>query len=152
MPSAKKGVSGFYLVSRLQDELDWAIARAGELVEEEPPAELAPPIDVIETDDAVILVVEVPGLGIDDLEVETSGTRVVIRGRRTATTPGPGPIRFHCMECGRGDFQRVVELVGALDTHGASARLAHGLLRIEIPKITDRRLAPRRIDIESAES
>ncbi len=55
------------------------------------------------------------------------------------------------MERGRGEFQRVVELVGALDTHGARARLARGLLRVEIPKITDRRLTPRRIEIETEE-
>ena len=86
-----------------------------------------------------------------DLEVEASGSRVVLRGRRTATAPGRGPIRFHCMECGRGDFQRIIELVGSLDTHAARARLAHGLLRVEIPKISDRRLAPRRIEVESTE-
>lgn len=152
MSSAKRLVSGFYLVSRLQDELDWAIARAGEMAEEEAPADLAPPIDVVETDDEVIVVVEVPGLAATDLEVDVSGSRLAIRGRRTATAPGRGPIRFHCMECGRGDFQRIIELVGALNTHGSRARLAHGLLRVEIPKITDRRLEPLRLEIESGES
>ena len=83
MPSAKRLAGGFYLVSRLQDELDWAIARAGEMTEEERPADLAPPLDVVETEDAVIVVVETPGLGAADLEVEAQGQRVVVRGRRT---------------------------------------------------------------------
>lgn len=149
MPSAKRLVSGFYLVSRLQDELDWAIARAGEMTEEERPADLAPPLDVVETEEAVIVVVEVPGLGAADLEVEAHGHRVVVRGRRAPEAPGHGPVRFHCMERGRGEFQRSIELVGALDTHGANARLADGLLRVEVPKIADRRLAPKRIEIRT---
>lgn len=151
MPSAKRLAGGFYLVSRLQDELDWAIARAGEMTEEERPADLAPPLDVVETEDAVIVVVETPGLGAADLEVEAQGQRVVVRGRRTPDAPARGPVRFHCMERGRGEFHRSIELVGALDTHGATARLAAGLLRVEIPKIADRRLEPKRIEIHGEE-
>ena len=45
MASARRLVSGFYLVSRLQNELDWAIARAGELADDEQPTDLAPPLD-----------------------------------------------------------------------------------------------------------
>lgn len=151
MPRARRLAGGFYLVSRLQDELDWAIARAGELADADQPSDLAPPIDVLESDEAVIIVVEVPGLTAKDLLVEATGNRVVIRGRRAAAAPEGGPVRFHCMECGRGDFQRTVEVVGAVDTHGAGARLANGLLRIEIPKIGDRRLRPKRIGIVTEE-
>lgn len=139
-------------MSRLQEELDWAIARAVEMADDPPPADLAPAMDVVETGEAVILLAEVPGLAAADLEVVAMGNRVAIRGRRRAVAGGGGPVRFHCMERGRGDFERQIELAGSLDTHRARARLAQGLLRVEIPKIDDRRSRPRRIEIEGPES
>ncbi len=147
---AKRVASGVFLVSRLQNEIDRALARAGEIAEGEPQSgELAPPMDVIETARQVVIVLEAPGLEPADLEIETSGNHLTIRGRRRPAAPEEGPIRFFCMECRHGEFERGLELVGALDTHRARARLARGLLRIEIPKIDDRRQTPRRIEIET---
>ncbi len=152
MADARRLASSLYLASRLQEELDRAIAAAGELAEGGDPASaLAPAMDVLETGGAVVVLLEAPGLTAADLEIECAGNRLTVRGRRPEPEPPGGPVRFHCLECGRGDFQRVVELAGALDTHGARARLADGLLRIEIPRIEDRRRRPRLIEIESPE-
>jgi len=108
-------------------------------------------MDVIESDSSIVIVMEVAGLEVDDLVIEASGNRVTISGRRRGAETAAGPIRYFCMERGRGEFQRAVELVGAVDAHQANARLARGLLRIEIPKIADQRLTPRRIAIAAEE-
>ena len=147
-----KRVGGLLIVSGLQDELDRAFARAGELLgSDRHSADLAPPMDVIESDSSIVIVMEVAGLEVDDLVIEASGNRVTISGRRRGAETAAGPIRYFCMERGRGEFQRAVELVGAVDAHQANARLARGLLRIEIPKIADQRLTPRRIAIAAEE-
>ena len=100
--------------------------------------ECAPPLDVFETDDAIEIVVDLPG-------TEPSGVRLIARGD-SVLIAGEKPARrvrtessFHLVERGYGRFARVVRLGRACDTARAKARLAGGELRVTLPKVADRR-------------
>lgn len=105
-----------------------------------------PLADVHETSDAFVVVMELPGVAQDDVEVQVDGEELVVRGERRM----PGPVRpesFHRMERSYGPFSRTVPLTDEVDPARVTAQFRDGLLRLELPKVrpdTGRRARPER--------
>jgi HSP20 family protein len=96
----------------------------------------APPIDLYETDDAVILAVDVPGIDLTRLHVSANDRQVRIEGAcRPHTIQG----RYLQMERCHEEFTRPLMLPVAVDPHRAVARYEQGVLIVTLPKIRDRR-------------
>ena len=93
--------------------------------------------------DSVLILVEAPGLAASDLKVEVRGTLVSISGVKPAGLPRSPRLRFHCLERGHGRFLREIHVIAPVNTHQGTARLADGLLTIELPKIEDKRMTAR---------
>jgi HSP20 family protein len=100
--------------------------------------ECAPPIDVLETDEALEIAVDLPGVDPAALRVVAKGDSILIAGEKAARR-SRGDSSFHLVERGYGRFARVVRLSRACDTSQARARLVDGELRVSVPKIADRR-------------
>jgi HSP20 family protein len=100
--------------------------------------ECVPPVDVYETDDALEIAVDLPGVEPAAVRVIGKGDSILIAGDKAARRVR-GESSFHLVERGYGRFARVVRLLRACDTSRARATLAGGELRISIPKIGDRR-------------
>jgi HSP20 family protein len=100
--------------------------------------ECAPAIDVYETDDALEVVVDLPGIDPSAVRIIAKGDAVLIAGDKAARR-ARGESSFHLVERGYGRFARVVRLGRACDVAKARATLAHGELHVSIPKIADRR-------------
>jgi len=100
--------------------------------------ECAPALDVYETDDALEITVDLPGVDLAAVRVIGKGDSVLIAGEKAARR-ARRESSFHLVERGYGRFARVVRLGRACDTANARATLANGELRISIPKIADRR-------------
>jgi len=100
--------------------------------------ECAPPIDVYETDDAVEIAVDLPGVQRDGVRIMSKGDTILIVGEKAPRLAGRDS-SFHLVERGYGRFARVVRLNRACDTSKARARLADGELHVTVPKIADRR-------------
>jgi HSP20 family protein len=100
--------------------------------------ECAPALDVYETDDALEITVDLPGVDPAAVRVIGKGDSVLIAGEKAARR-ARRESSFHLVERGYGRFARVVRLGRACDTANARATLANGELRISIPKIADRR-------------
>ncbi len=92
-----------------------------------------PAVDVSEADDHYEVVVELAGVGREDLEVFTERGYLTVRGWRRDPT-GPDKVRLHQMEIEEGRFLRRVRLPEDIDEAGIEARLSDGLLRVRIPK------------------
>src|SRR5437667_2122110 len=84
-------------------------------------AECAPAIDVYETDDAIEVVVDLPGVDVKAVRLLTKGDSVLVAGEK-APRRVRGESSFHLVERGYGRFARVVRLGGACDTSKARAR------------------------------
>jgi HSP20 family protein len=106
-----------------------------------------PPIDVVETPEKVQVLVEVPGIAVDDLHVEVEGKTVIVAGTKAASSPND-QARYHRLERRQGGFERTVDLVGTVNTHAGVARLRGGLLTVEFPKIREKRRRRRILVIE----
>jgi HSP20 family protein len=125
-----------------------AARRTGHVLLLDLPVESAcqPPSDVVEMDDAVRVLLEIPGVPSASVQVRVLGNRIEVTGEKTPDFP-PGETSFLCLERVFGKFQRAFEVRGSVNLGEVSARMANGILVITIPKIADRRGRERRIPV-----
>lgn len=105
-----------------------------------------PPLDVTEVDDSVRILLEMPGVPMDKVQVLVRGDRVEVIGEKSPDFP-KGEISFLCLERGFGKFCRAFEVIGPVNLGMISARQKDGILTITIPKMSERRGRERRIPI-----
>jgi HSP20 family protein len=92
-----------------------------------------PSTDVQETDDELIVTIEVPGLDGDDLEVRLTPRGLTIRGEKREEKEAKRK-GYELVERRYGSFVRSVPLPPGLDLDGAEARVIRGVLTVTIPK------------------
>jgi len=110
-----------------------------------PEAYFQPPLDIYETQDALVLVADMPGVGGDAVHVEVDGDQLTIEGRiRPADYDGMKPVH---VEYGVGSFRRRFTVSEAVDREGIKAQMRDGVLTLRLPKAAHARR--RRIPIES---
>jgi HSP20 family protein len=93
-----------------------------------------PPTDVVETEEELIIIVEIAGMNGDDFNVVTDGTVLSIGGFRRGTYPD-GKKQFHTLEIQAGPFERKIALPAPVDQSKVSARYRNGMLEITIAKL-----------------
>lgn len=120
-----------------------------EFVRDGSAGECSPPLDVVETADAIEIVVDVPGVVADSLTVMFSRNTLVVAGRKRPARCAHQAAAFHLAERTFGQFARAVRMSGAYDAGAARATLKAGELRIVLPRIEDRRGAEIRIPIQA---
>ena len=112
--------------------------------------EFAPPFDVIEAGNAVEIVMDLPGVDRDSLQVVFSRGMVLIAGSKRPSVCRHADAAFHLAERSFGRFARGVRIAGAVDAGRAKATLVAGELRIVLPRLSERRGAQITIPVESA--
>ena len=112
-----------------------------------PGSEWSPAVDVFESKDRLVVVMEVPGLPPDALRVVYRDRELALSGERRARRTGPGAT-FHCLERPHGRFERTIPLDVAVDVARARASLAGGLLTVFLPRLRERRGRETVIPIE----
>jgi HSP20 family protein len=132
-------------IRRLFEDLDRTVRGVGGYSS----SECTPPLDVFETDRALEVRMDVPGILPESLRVMFKHGVLLIAGVK-APTPGasPGSATYHLVEREFGRFARPVRLTGALDVARARARLINGELRVFVPKLSERRGQELRISVE----
>jgi HSP20 family protein len=113
-------------------------------------AEYRPPLDVMESADAIEIVADLPGVAKDAVRVVFSQSAVIIAGRKGAPGCNHRDATFHLAERTFGRFVCVVRLAVAVDATHAKATLAQGELHVVLPRVQDRRGRDVAIAIESA--
>ena len=89
-----------------------------------------PPTDVYETQDAIVVRVEIAGMREDDFTIELDGRYLLIRGVRADVTERRS---FYQMEIRYGEFSTEVELPAPVIAAEVQAEYNHGLLRVNLP-------------------
>lgn len=141
--------ASLFVVSRFQAELDRLFQEALQIGESHiPSGEWQPPVDIVETETSIVVLVEMPGVAASDLQVEVKGTLVMLSGTKSTPLPEGRRLKFQCVERGHGRFRREIQLFWPVNTHQGVARLADGLLSLEFPKIQDKRHTARILQIE----
>jgi HSP20 family protein len=92
-----------------------------------------PPVDIYETDDALVLEVELPGVSKDEVSVELHEHTLTLSGERTREPSVKG--RHYYREEGRyGAFQRAFRLPTIVDQAKVRATYKDGVLALRLPK------------------
>jgi HSP20 family protein len=108
-----------------------------------------PNVDILESDDTLTVKVELPGVGLEDLDLQVTSGNITIQGNKQR--PGlSGQVEFLLAERSFGAFRRVIQLGVPVNTRQAKATLKNGLLRICFPKVPNRRGEAVPIEVEGA--
>ena len=97
-----------------------------------------PDVDVVETPDAYIFRVDLPGVGKDRINIEIRGDRLTIEGERR-TEAEPFIAAYHTIERETGHFLRSFVLPGNVDVEQAHAEYVDGVLNLVLPKSDEAR-------------
>ncbi len=108
------------------------------------------PLDVYATDEAVVIIAAIPGLGPDDVEITVNQNTVTIAGHlpNVAASDEGGGATWYLHELGHGGFRRSVALPIDVDSARADATVDNGVLRLTLPRAEVARA--RQITIRSA--
>lgn len=90
-----------------------------------------PPMDVIETDEEILILVALPGVDPDDVEAALDGGMLVISGRRTLP-PELRDARILRLELPQGRFERRIQL--PVGRYTISRFAAHGCVGLRLGK------------------
>jgi HSP20 family protein len=106
----------------------------------------APPVDIYETDDALVLKAELPGISKDDVSVEIHQNTLSLRGQRKHEAEVKED-RYHRVERAYGTFQRSFVLPTMVDQKHVQATYKDGILELRLPK--SEAAKPKRVAIQS---
>jgi HSP20 family protein len=103
-----------------------------------------PPVDTYETDDALVIQVDLPGVSKDDVSVDVHQNTLTLRGQRKPDVGVPQD-RYHRVERTYGTFQRTFVLPTTVDQEKVQATFKDGVLELHLPRSAAAK--PRRIAI-----
>ena len=107
---------------------------------------MAPPVDIAEEKDRIVLTAELPGFQPKDVEVQVEGGVLTVKGERKMEEEKDGR-NYHRVERSYGHFLRSFTLPNNVDREAIQAHFADGLLTIELPKREEAK--PRQIRISA---
>ncbi len=106
-----------------------------------------PAVDIAELDDRFVLSADVPGVDPASIDVSMVDGALTIRGERVRETDD-NEQGVRRIERRTGKFYRRFQLPDTVDADNISARSAHGVLEISIPK--QAKPEPRKISVNAA--
>jgi len=103
-----------------------------------------PAMDLVETDDHLVLRADLPGLDKEDVEIEVKDGVLTISGERRAEHEDSAD-GYHRVERAYGRFSRSLSLPQGIDADQVQASFDKGVLEVRIPKPAERK--PHRVQI-----
>jgi HSP20 family protein len=98
------------------------------------PSSWTPPVDVYETPEELVVIVEVPGVEPSSIDLAATGNVLSLKGVKEAGEL-PEPM-IQVRERVFGSFHRQITLPNEVDFDKAEASINHGVLKIRLPKRT----------------
>jgi HSP20 family protein len=105
-----------------------------------------PATDIYETDGAVVVVADMPGVDEKNVDVDLDDDVLTLTGH-TVPEPFEG-VDLVCCGYRPGDYRRSFTLSDGVEREGIKAQLKNGVLRVTLPKA--KKAEPRKIAVETA--
>ena len=99
----------------------------------------APPVDLCETAEMIVVRVELPGVTAEQIKIGATNAQLRIWGEKKRRVQRNRILSHLCSERSYGKFSRIVPLRWTLSVKNAIAEVSNGILTIRLPKIEDRR-------------
>jgi HSP20 family protein len=106
-----------------------------------------PALNVWGNTDSVVVTAELPGLEIEDLELNVVNNQLTIKGERKGDKPADNAV-CHRNERDTGRFVRTVRLPFAVENDKVTAKYEDGVLTVVMPR--HEATKPKRIEIKTA--
>ncbi len=128
-------------LKRLTERIGWLFSLLQEAAAVQSPslAGWAPPVDVCETTNAILIRIELPGVQLAQVKVALNGNQLVVSGEKKKRSARQRITSHLCSERQYGRFERAVPIRWPIDVKAANAELSKGVLLIQLPKLKDRR-------------
>lgn len=91
------------------------------------------PIDLYETDEAVVLEMAIPGVKAEDLDISIEGRQLTIRGSSEQEVEN-NDRRYWLKGISHGEFSRSVTVPSGIDANAIDATVDQGVLSVTMPK------------------
>lgn len=101
------------------------------------PLPRTPALDVAETDQAYTVTLDLPGVAKDNVKVSIEGRRVQIEAQAQQTQERKDGDRVLVRERSASSYARSFVLPAEIDQERSSAKLDHGVLKLELAKRAD---------------
>jgi HSP20 family protein len=99
----------------------------------------SPCLDVVERDDRLVVIVDLPGSHPDEIRVTCQGATLVVDGAKAESVRSGAALaaveRFHTVERAAGPFRRIVRLPWVVDPDRGEARYRDGVLTVTFPRV-----------------
>ena len=139
----RRYVSGVpFDVDRVFDNLMWNWASPVS----HPSFDWNPSIDVSESDEEIVVNAEIPGVGLEDIDISIDGNNLIISGEKKQESEEKDR-NCYCVERSYGLFRRSLALPSGVDVENIKASSRNGVLSVRVPKSNDRK--SRKIEIEA---
>lgn len=92
-----------------------------------------PPMDVYETENDLVVILEIAGMRAEDIQVVFENDTLAISGERRENCSSP-KTRLHQMEIDYGNFYRTLSVPFPLNTEEIRAVYRQGFLLVTVPK------------------
>jgi HSP20 family protein len=103
---------------------------------------VAPPVDIYETREGLMVIADLPGVIRENLDIEVKNDLLTIQARTQVETPGLLTYR----EFQLPHFFRQFRLADTVDTNRIQAELKHGVLTLTLPKMPE--ATPKKIEVQ----
>ena len=108
------------------------------------PRRWVPPMDLVETDDHLIVRADLPGMSTDDVNIEVKDGTLTVSGERKAEHESERE-GYYRVERAFGAFSRSLSLPRGVEPDSVAADFSDGVLEVRIPKPAERK--PHRVEI-----
>ena len=106
----------------------------------------APPLEVFDKDDKLVVKAELPGMKEEDIDVSVEGDMLTLKGERKAEKEVKDD-DYYCCERSYGSFFRSLSLPSHIDATKIEANYENGILEIAIPKVSEAK--PKKVKVLS---
>ncbi len=109
----------------------------------------APPVDVLETENELVVKADLPDVNLKDINIQIEQGTLSIKGNRQFQKVEGKGTGYHRIERSYGEFQRYFTLPETVDSEKVKADYKNGVLTVTLPKKEVAK--PRAIKIDVAE-
>jgi HSP20 family protein len=131
-------------IDRFFEDWPWPLSRR----EHEPASERhwAPTVDIVEKDDAFLVTAELPGMKMEDIDIELSNDALTIKGQRKFEHEEK---KDNCVRIERqyGSFQRTFTVGVPIQGDKVEATYKDGLLTVTLPKAEE--IKPKKVQVKT---
>ena len=106
----------------------------------------APPVDIYETADSIVLKAELPGVDPKDVEVKVEDNSLFLKGERRFEKEVKNE-NYHRVERSYGSFARSFSLPNSIEAEKVKAEYKDGLLTLTLPKREEAKPKTIKIDV-----